>query len=231
MFQKMRQNAKVKVASQQEDAPVPHVQCETQSLSNHMPSDIWPLLFACLLQLLGFVYACYVVSAITEEEDSCEWLHTHTHLHPPTHTHTTGPEEICASPFCPLPVSPQPPPRLFLITLQNLQKKHVFPLYFSHLYSLPSSLLFNSLCGPHYCLKPPLMHKFSLFLPTSLRVPPVRSSSCPDWLDCVFVACRIALPPPLIVNQKAQIDGVLGRTRNKPQKSGRNQRPRWSDLQ
>lgn len=32
-------------------------------------------------QLLGFVYACYVVSAITEEEDSCEWLNTHTHTH------------------------------------------------------------------------------------------------------------------------------------------------------
>lgn len=42
----------------------------------------------CLLvcpQLLGFVYACYVVSAITEEEDSCESLnHTLTH----THTHS-----------------------------------------------------------------------------------------------------------------------------------------------
>lgn len=42
---------------------------------------------SCLLvcsQLLGFVYACYVVSAITEEEDSCElldlaFIHTNAH--------------------------------------------------------------------------------------------------------------------------------------------------------
>lgn len=25
-------------------------------------------------QLLGFIYACYVISVITEEEDSCEYL-------------------------------------------------------------------------------------------------------------------------------------------------------------
>lgn len=40
-------------------------------------------LFVCS-QLLGFVYACYVVSAITEEEDSCELLNhtlTHTEIH------------------------------------------------------------------------------------------------------------------------------------------------------
>uniref|UniRef100_A0A673YHH6 Sodium/potassium-transporting ATPase subunit beta-1-interacting protein n=1 Tax=Salmo trutta TaxID=8032 RepID=A0A673YHH6_SALTR len=38
-----------------------------------------------LIALLGFVYACYVISAITEEEDSCEYndLTTHTHTSTP----------------------------------------------------------------------------------------------------------------------------------------------------
>lgn len=45
---------------------------------------------SCLLvcsQLLGFVYACYVVSAITEEEDSCESLNL-TLINTQKHTHS-----------------------------------------------------------------------------------------------------------------------------------------------
>lgn len=31
-------------------------------------------------QLLGFIYACYVISVITEEEDSCKYLSLSSYL-------------------------------------------------------------------------------------------------------------------------------------------------------
>ena len=50
------------------------------SAAHRAHSDLSGLLVCS--QLLGFVYACYVVSAITEEEDSCELLYlTHTLTH------------------------------------------------------------------------------------------------------------------------------------------------------
>lgn len=124
-----------------------------------------------------------------------------------THPHTTGPAEIWTSFLCPLS---QSPPVFFPITLQDFQ--NVFPLHTSfssissqlHILSLPLSLLCNSLCDP------PFAFHFSHFL--SSTCPRACSSSCPGFLGCIFVGCRII--------RKAEIDGVWNR----------NQIPCWSDL-
>uniref|UniRef100_A0A674PCY4 Sodium/potassium-transporting ATPase subunit beta-1-interacting protein n=1 Tax=Takifugu rubripes TaxID=31033 RepID=A0A674PCY4_TAKRU len=145
-----------------------------------------------LVALLGFVYACYVVSAITEEEDSCEWLYTHTN----THTHNildlerSGPASSLPShSLTPLSTPIFPHHTAELSKEPRASSPHILqlPLHPCRFYSAFFPVLHQSVWSSKTFF-------FSLFSLSSLHDPSPGSSS--SLAGCVVYLKAAELPLP-----------------------------------